>query len=526
MTKRKFPLEDIYTLNQAQELSLLSRSLGRQIGLLIDRKGKVQLVLSGDPERITIPPLEQSKKNTSGLRGLRLLHTHLQNQGLSQEDLMDLLFLRLDAIACLCVDDQGLPTVWQYAKLDPVQTNPPFIVSDLLPWTATNVAILSQICYLENELSKTLPNHDTAQNQEALLISVANLPQTEQNANLEELAQLATTAGFHVGATLVQRSKHVDPRVLLGKGKMAELEVLALEHNAATLIFDGELTPAQLHNLADLTERRVLDRTQIILDIFAKHATSKAGKLQVELAQLRYLMPRLTGQNRALDRLMGGIGGRGKGETKLETDRRQIKERMTQIRAALKKISRQRAYVRSRREHNLLPLVAIVGYTNAGKSTLLNQLCQANVLTQDKLFATLDPVTRRLRFPHAREIIIADTIGFIRNLPQELMEAFQATLEELAAADALIHLVDAADPNFLQHIQSVEDILRKLNLQTIPTLLVFNKWDRVDSELQSALQSSFPAAIKLSAVSRFGLKTLEMQLCSTVFKNPEENISL
>ena len=506
-------------------MALLSRSLGRQIGLLIDRKGKVDLLIVGDAERIFIPSLGHEKKGAGRLRGQRLLHTHLNQAGLSQEDLMDLLFLRLDILACLCVDDAGFPTLWQYARLDPGSFDPPYQVSLLMPWDALNVDLATQVALIEADLSKLDENLATSKNQHAVLVSVNALPYDEQEKNLRELAKLAETAGFLPKATLIQRLKHIDPRALLGKGKMADLEVLALSNNADILIFDGELEPAQLHNLADLTERKVLDRTQIILDIFAQHAQSRAGKLQVELAKLRYLSPRLSGQNKALDRLMGGIGGRGKGETKLETDRRRVKERMTQIRAELKKISRQRNYIRSRRKRNQIPLLAIVGYTNAGKSTLLAKLSQSEILIADQLFATLDPVTRRLRFPHEREVIIADTIGFIRNLPKELMEAFQATLEELDVADGLIHLVDAADDDLLGHMQSVEEILQELNLQTIPTILVFNKWDKVDPEIKTALEKSYPRAIKISAVTSLGIKDLEDKILALAYPSQDEIIT-
>ena len=273
----------------------------------------MELLIVGDAERITIPNLSQEKKGVGRLRGQRLLHTHLNQAGLSQEDLMDLLFLRLDLLACLCVDANGFPTHWQYAKLDPNQSDPPYQISKLLPWDALNCDLATQVAQIETQLAKTDDNLDTAVNQNAILVSVNSLPTEEQEKNLRELAKLAETAGLRPKATLIQRLKRIDPRALLGKGKMADLEVLALSNNANTLIFDGELEPAQLHNLADLTERKVLDRTQIILDIFAKHAQSRAGKLQVELAKLRYLSPRLTGQNKALDRLMGGIGGRWTG---------------------------------------------------------------------------------------------------------------------------------------------------------------------------------------------------------------------
>ena len=318
---------------------------------------------------------------------------------------------------------------------------------------------------------------------------------------------------------MVQRVAQVNPKFILGKGKMAELEVLALEGRAGTLVFDGELSPAQLHNLADITERKVLDRTQLILDIFAQHAVTRAGKLQVELAQLRYTQPRLTGKNRAMDRLMGGIGGRGPGETKLETDRRRSRERMARLRKELDQLRRQRAFTRSRRARRGIPMAALVGYTNAGKSTLLNNLTRSEVLAENKLFATLDPTTRRLRFPAEREIILADTVGFIRNLPKELMDAFRATLEELESADLLVHVADASHPDLLQQITSVETILEELELQHMPRILLLNKWDLLDVPARAELADAFPHAIPISARTGDGLKrlleVLENMLLST-----------
>ena len=311
---------------------------------------------------------------------------------------------------------------------------------------------------------------------------------------------------------MAQRVAQVNPRLILGKGKVAELEVLALQGRAGMLVFDGELSPAQLHNLADITERKVIDRTQLILDIFAQHAVTRAGKLQVELAQLRYTQPRLVGKNRAMDRLMGGIGGRGPGETKLETDRRKSRERMARIRKELDQLRRQRAFTRARRSRQGIPLAALVGYTNAGKSTLLNRLTRSDVLAENKLFATLDPTTRRLRFPAEREIILADTVGFIRNLPKELMDAFRATLEELEAADLLVHVADASHPDLLQQISAVETILAEMELDRVPRLLVLNKWDQLAAPARAELADAFPLALPVSAKSGDGLNSLLEQL--------------
>lgn len=518
LTTRRFPATDVYTIDQARELSLLSRALGRQLGMLIDRKGRVDMVLVGEAGGILIPELPRARSGADRLRGLRLLHTHLTPDGLSQEDLMDLLFLRLDAIIVLTVNPDGDPVQWQEAHLLPTPVaGQPYRVEQLRPWDQTSAHFAATAEALEEELARRSDDtREASDAPRALLVSVAAQPRIIQERNLDELAELARTAGLAVAGRMVQRVAQVNPKFILGKGKMAELEVLALEGRAGTLVFDGELSPAQLHNLADITERKVLDRTQLILDIFAQHAVTRAGKLQVELAQLRYTQPRLTGKNRAMDRLMGGIGGRGPGETKLETDRRRSRERMARLRKELDQLRRQRAFTRSRRG---IPMAALVGYTNAGKSTLLNNLTRSEVLAENKLFATLDPTTRRLRFPAEREIILADTVGFIRNLPKELMDAFRATLEELESADLLVHVADASHPDLLQQITSVETILEELELQHMPRILLLNKWDLLDVPARAELADAFPHAIPVSARTGDGLKrlleVLENMLLST-----------
>ncbi len=521
LTTRRFPATDVYTIDQARELSLLSRALGRQLGMLIDRKGRVDMVLVGEADGILIPELPRARSGADRLRGLRLLHTHLTPDGLSQEDLMDLLFLRLDAIIVLTVNPDGDPVQWQEAHLLPTPVaGQPYRVEQLRPWDQTSAHFAATAEALEEELARRSDDtREASDAPRALLVSVAAQPRIIQERNLDELAELARTAGLVVAGRMVQRVAQVNPKFILGKGKMAELEVLALEGRAGILVFDGELSPAQLHNLADITERKVLDRTQLILDIFAQHAVTRAGKLQVELAQLRYTQPRLTGKNRAMDRLMGGIGGRGPGETKLETDRRRSRERMARLRKELDQLRRQRAFTRSRRARRGIPLAALVGYTNAGKSTLLNNLTRSEVLAENKLFATLDPTTRRLRFPAEREIILADTVGFIRNLPRELMDAFRATLEELESADLLVHVADASHPDLLQQITSVETILEELELQHMPRILLLNKWDLLDVPARAELADAFPHAIPVSARTGDGLKrlleVLENMLLST-----------
>lgn len=531
--QRRYPVRGGYTTEQARELAALSRSLGRQLGLVIDRQGKVQLVLVGEPGSILIPDLPRGRVGSSRMRGVRLVHTHLSPDGLSQEDLMDLLFLRLDSMAVLTVNDYGEPVSFQSAHLlPPNAAQTPYRVHPPVAWDRVELDFTAEVEAVEAELARTLSEaseltgtSESGPDQgggtgdgaiRAVLVSVGAAPRSIQEKHLDELAELARTAGVTVTGTLIQRVASVHPRHILGKGKLAELEVLALQGQASLIVFDGELTPAQLNSLSETTERKVLDRTQLILDIFARHASTRAGKLQVEMAQLQYTQPRLVGKNRAMDRLMGGIGGRGPGETKLETDRRRVRERIAKIRKELDALRKQRAFTRARRSRQGLPVVALVGYTNAGKSTLLNTLTRSDVLAEDKLFATLDPTTRRLRFPRERELVLADTVGFIRNLPKELTEAFQATLEELSAADLLIHVADASHPDVDQQIAAVESILADMDLLATPRLMVLNKCDRLDGEMREILPQRWPEAVLASAASGEGMEGLAQRIEASV----------
>jgi GTP-binding protein HflX len=296
---------------------------------------------------------------------------------------------------------------------------------------------------------------------------------------MDELVELARSDDVVVLDTVIQQRKKVNPKFILGKGKLGEIMLSALRLNANLLLFNQELNPSQIRSITDHTEMRVIDRSQLILDIFARRALSREGKLQIEMAQLKYMLPRLTMRDDALSRLTGGIGGRGPGETRLEVDRRRINDRLALLGKKLKKVSRERYQRRTRRRKRDIPVISLVGYTNAGKSTLLNTLTRSKITAEDKLFATLDPTSRRLRFPQDIEVIITDTVGFIRNLPDELLQAFQATLEELYEADMLVHVIDASNPRFADQVAVVDKQLQELGLDTIPCLRVLNKVDLV-----------------------------------------------
>lgn len=501
--KRRFPREQVFSHDQARELALLSRGIGRQIGLLIDRRGKVFLVIAGDAARVMIPELPK------GGADLRLLHTHLNEDGLSREDLLDMLFLKLDAVVALTVGDSGEPGQWQYGVLQP-EGKDPYAVSPLRSWHENSWDFHENF---QERKNRTTPRESPDR---AVLISVSTEPIHIQEGNLDELALLAKTAGLTVGDRLIQRVPAINPQFILGKGKLAELEIMALNANADLLVFDGEISPGQLNNIAETTRRKVIDRTQLILDIFARHAVTGAGKLQVELAQLAYAQPRLTGKHNALDRLMGGIGGRGPGESRLEMDRRKSRERMAHLRRELEKLRARRGRMRQNRERRGNPIISLVGYTNAGKSTLLNRLTNSSIITADRLFATLDPTARRLALPGNKKAIILDTVGFIRNLPRELMDAFSATLEELDKSDLLLHVVDASAADVWRQLDSVNEILRNLGLDEKKSLLVFNKCDCIDEGRKQDLKEAYPNAQFVSAHDGRGIAAMLEQISTEI----------
>jgi GTP-binding protein HflX len=488
----------------ASFLCELSRGIARQVGVLISRQGNVEHVFVGDASRIVLPEVGRLRAGQGRFRGLRLVHTHLRNEALSRDDLVDLALLRLDLVAALGVNHEGRPADLHLAHLvPPREGKSPWVSLPTEPFHRSEVDFLDLIHALEEEFDRVLPTGRATRSAERALLVVAELGKLRghSESRVHELHELCHSAGIEVVDVAVQRRPEPDPRYLIGKGKLEDVLVRAMQFAASVLIFDPDLTPGQAHAIASFTDLKVIDRTILILDIFAQRARSRDAKLQVELAQLRYRLPRLQEENTMMSRLVGGIGGRGPGETKLEIGRRRARERLHRLEKDVEATRRQRRGRRKARQDRGLPVVAIVGYTNAGKSTLLNGLTGSDVLVEDKLFATLDPTTRRLRFPRERELILADTVGFIRDLPTDLAQAFHATLEELDDADLLLHVVDAADPDRDAHIAAVERILGDLQLAETPRLLVYNKVDRLLPEEKAVLAGSGDG-LAISALDR------------------------
>ncbi len=514
--KRRIPPALLVTPELARYLTALSGEIRRQIGVLITRKGSVASVIVGDEKEIVIPSLEDFPLGRRLLRGLRLVHTHLKDEPLSQDDLTDLALLRLDYIAAIGVGPGGLPARIYAAHLLPYNREERlYNVEEGRPFHTFRLEMDAFVRSLEEEMGRAVLRDVDDRRERAVLVSVSKAPRNEQAASLAELAELAATAGVVPIDSVVQRPDRINPKYLMGRGKIRELVIRALQKDATMIIFDQELTPTQVRELGDITELKVIDRTQLILDIFARRAHSRDGKVQVELAQLKYLLPKLTGKGTALSRLMGGIGGRGPGETKLEVDRRRVQKRIAHLEKELKGLSRGRFERRRRRARSGIPIISIVGYTNAGKSTLLNALTKSTTAVENKLFATLDTSTRRLRFPRERDALVTDTVGFIRDLPKDLLRAFRATLEEMEDADLLIHLVDVSSPHFEERIAEVERILGGVGLAEIPRILVFNKTDLVDPEIVKNLSRRYGAvAISARDPSTLGplLAELEMRL--------------
>ena len=345
---------------------------------------------------------------------------------------------------------------------------------------------------------ETIPSNNRERAALVGLISGASR-QLDPEHSLDELAGLASAAGAVVVLRVLQDRPKPDPATFLGSGKVEGLAAASDEVNADVVIFDNELSPAQLRNLEKALDRKVLDRTQLILDIFARRARTREGKLQVELAQLKYLLPRLVGSSAALSRLGGGIGTRGPGETKLETDRRRIRHRISMLSKDIDAVRRRRAQLRERRQKAAVPTVALVGYTNAGKTTLFNALTGGEAVASDALFVTLDPLVRRVRLPDRRELLVSDTVGFIERLPHSLVAAFRATLEEVASADLLLHVIDASDPDRERHMEAVRSVLQEVGAENVPSVDVFNKCDLLDAAERQRLRALYPTGLCVSA---------------------------
>lgn len=500
--RRRIPAQYIVTAELARDISVLSHEIQRQIGLLINRGGRIEYVVVGDHQKIIIPDTSEYRTAPGRLRGLRCVHTHLKNEPLSRDDLTDLALLRLDLMAAITPSSDGLPSRVHMGHILPENTEEaPYKIFDPLYPNTLDIGCLELIQALEDELSqKKIVQKANSRNERAILVGVMSGSGRKEKDQIDELKELVVSCGMEVVGSFIQQRKSIDARFLLGVGKLQELSILALQKGATLIIFNQELNPSQIRSITDKIDLKVIDRTQLILDIFAQRAQSREGKLQVELAQLKYLLPRLIVKNTAMSRLTGGIGGRGPGETKLEINRRRVRDRIKHLEKNVSGVRKQRKQQKAKREKKKLPIISIIGYTNAGKSTLLNTLTKSNVRAENRLFATLDPSSRRLKFPEDIEVIVTDTVGFIENIPKDLLVAFRATLEELESANLLLHVIDIHNPRVMEQIESVENLLADLDLDKIPLLRVLNKQDLVEKEMVQLLVKSLQG-VPISAKS-------------------------
>lgn len=493
----------------AYHLAAVSHDIGRQVGALMSRDGTVRNVIVGDAVGLDIPEIGRLRARAGRLRGLRLVHTHLRNEPLTADDLNDLALLRLDMVAVVQVRPDGKPGSVEVAHVVPLeveggaQQDDPVHRMKFPDVGALDFDFRATVRALEREFSRLVlgSGTDTAA-ERALVIGVSM-----EDGHFEETIELARSANVVVAGEIRQRRPYPNHKTVVGSGKLREIALESMRRQADVAIFDINLRPAQARAFEDQTGLKVVDRTQLIMDIFAQRARSRDGKLQVELAQLKYALPRLSEKDEGLSRLTGGIGGRGPGETVLEVGRRRIRDRIRKLEKQVSRLSKERSLRRERRQKNNVPVVSIIGYTNAGKTTLLNALTKSSVETENKLFVTLDPTTRRLRFPREGEVIITDTVGFLRDMPPDLVAAFKATLEELTEADVLLHVVDASDDSLEQKLKAVRALLGELDLLTIPTLLVLNKCDMLNGEEIQALVQYYEG-VAISSVARTGLSEL------------------
>lgn len=513
-----------------KSLTLASTETGRQVGALVHRSGQIDYVIVGDASKLMLPDIGRLRAAEGRFRGLRLIHTHIRGEALSRDDLVDLVRLRLDLVAAIHMAPGGEPRGISYAYNVPTERSAlvggakrdlPYHVEPMTPVSQVNLDVGELMRDLEAEFAKmTAGRAVEAKDGRAILVHVDCEGGKSAERRTIELRELARTAGVEVADTVIQAREQIDPKFVLGKGKLEDVVLRAIDLDASVLIFDHDLSPSQSTAISKFSDLKIIDRSQLILDIFAQRAESTDGKLQVELAQLKYSLPRLGQKDDALSRLTGGIGGRGPGETKLEIGRRRAKERVQHLEEQLRQLGKRRVQRRRRRERGEVPTVAIVGYTNAGKSTLLNTMTGSEVLAEDKLFATLDTRSRTLRVGWAgygeREVVVTDTVGFIRDLPKDLFAAFRATFEEAADADAIVQVVDASDEARDDHMEATDTILEELGLSSIPQILVFNKVELLDKLQRSILGRKYPGSILLTARDRETTRELLARIATTL----------
>ncbi len=505
--RRKVRPDQVVSTELARHLCALSREIGRQVGVVLTRDGAVSKVIVGDARQLEIPDIGRLRGGPGRFRRLRLVHTHLHGESLTADDLNDLALLRLDMVAVVQALEDGSAGGIEVAYLAPEPTadgagegaqflrvQAPQVYQLELDFAATIRAV-------EREMGRHRTGRE-AERERALVIGVR-----PDDGHFLETVELVHSASVEVAGVMRQRRSRIHPRTVVGRGKLTEIVLQSMRAGAEVAIFDIDLKPGQARAFEDATGLKAIDRTQLILDVFAQRARSRDGKLQVELAQLRYSLPRLTERDEGLSRLTGGIGGRGPGETVLEVGRRRIRDRIRKLEKQVEGLSRQRDVARSRRRDRGVPVLSLIGYTNAGKSTLLNAMTRSSVETAPQLFVTLDPISRRIRFPREGEVVITDTVGFIAELPPDLVRAFRATLEELGDADLLLHVVDASDPAWRTKVEAVEGLIDELSLTLKPLLVVLNKCDLVTEERARLLADQLDA-IAVSARTRAGLDRL------------------
>lgn len=545
---QRIPGDSFTTPEFAQRLAAISTEINQPVCAYLNRRGQVIRVGVGTPRKTQIPLTELPRYGAERLSGIRCIATQLKPEYPSDGALTAMALQRLDALIVLNITGTGFQRrgggatgyvkeaylahlapqdartliASQNSQLEEGDySSPSWSVSPAMSLDALSKQdFLDLVEGLEEEFQREFVGREVDSDRDRVVIvgvvTQKDTPQQFQDT-LAELGRLVDTAGGVVLQTMRQKRSRIHPQTVVGEGKVQEIALTVQTLGANLVVFDRDLSPAQVRNLETQIGVRVVDRTEVILDIFAQRARSGAGKLQVELAQLEYMLPRLTGRGQAMSRLGGGIGTRGPGETKLETERRAISSRITRLQKEVNQLQAHRERLRQRRLHQEVPTIAIVGYTNAGKSTLLNALTNAEVYTADQLFATLDPTTRRLVVPHAvthetQEILVTDTVGFIHELPEALMDAFRATLEEVTEADGLVHLVDLSHPAWLSHIRSVRDILAQMPVTPGPGLVVFNKIDKANSETLALAREEYPMSVFISAHERLGLETLRERL--------------
>ncbi len=518
---------DIVSVMLARKLGEAAFLSRRMVGVLLDRKGEVRSVVVGDATRLYLPEIGRLRGTQDRLRGLRLIvarptpaNLMIADNGtktfcLTNDFKTDLEKLRLDAVVEIDASRDGVDgtLILGYLGREQSQGGQAMVVKERVFRTVHQLdegfpSFIDGVIDDLAELSPAKSQSSKSQFKEkALLVGLYGSSKKEGLNSMAELEELARSARVEVIEAIYQWRSRGNPKTFIGAGKLEEICLRALSLGVEMLIFDHDLSPSQLNNITDLTDLKILDRTMLILDIFAQRAVTREGKLQVEMAQLSYSLPRLAKKQSGLSRLTGGIGGSGPGETKLEVDRRRVKDRLAKLSAELERIKKQRELRRKSRKAHEVPTFAIVGYTNAGKSTLINALCNSAIYAKDELFATLDPYSRRLRFPHEQEVLITDTVGFINHLPESLMKAFMATLEELQDADVLLHVVDIADDNYKLQIKVVEQVLNDLELKDKKRIMIFNKIDKLDDEiLQERMIES--DAVLISAAKKQGLEAL------------------